>query len=202
MARYGKALIVGIGGAIGSGKSVVRDAFGVLGGWETVDCDTEAKALYFDPLVREKIKTLLHLDPLTDGRLDTRLLRSLLAEPGKGEVLEQIIHGALFDFLRQKSLETNGEVLLVESAILFSSGLAGLCDRTIAVIAPQEVRAERSGKRDIGKGADFFRGMEKRQELERKLLSDADYEVSNFGRHSVILQTEQIIKQILKYDRR
>lgn len=201
MAHYNNRLIIGLGGSIGSGKSVVREAFKVLNDWETIDSDKEAKSLYFDHKVRNELEAQLHIDPIVGEELDKGLLRSLLEEPDRKEILEHIIHRALFDLIKSRRASSTKDVLLVESAILFSSGLSVLCDKTIAVTAPEDVRRSRAEARDLEKGRDFFREMEKRQEQERKMLSDADYILHNYGHHSVILQTEQITKQILNYDR-
>ena len=193
-----KAVLIGLGGSIGSGKSVVREAFEALSGWEVIDSDAEAKKLYCDHAVRRELKQRLGIDPVDgEGRLDKALLTELLETEGKRETLEAVIHGALFDNLKRRTRETSSPVLLVESAILFTSGLAALCDTTIAVTAPREVRRERTLNRDRAKGEAFFEKMEARQEEERQMQEHAGYLVRNYGSHSIVLQTEKIITQIL-----
>ena len=194
----GQKPIIGLGGAIGSGKSVVRRAFGVLGGWRTVDCDAEAKALYFDPSVRDRIINRLGVDPVAvNGTLDKPALRRLLGDISSKQTLESIVHEALFRRLRSLRDEMpEGEVLLAESAILFTSGLSDLCFKTVAVLAPDSLRKGRVLDRDREKGEPFFEEMDKRQEQERKLLLEADFRVLNYDPHSVLLQVEKITKQI------
>ena len=190
-------LIIGLGGSIGSGKSVVREAFEVLSGWETVDSDKEAKELYFLPEVRRKLRDRLNFDPITGtGSLDKGTLRAALSDPAKRMTLEEIVHGTLFDRIRDRAAGSSAPAMLVESAILFSSGLARLCHRTIAVLAAGEVRRSRAEVRDADKGEAFFRMMDERQKKERQLLQGADYVIDNDGAQSLILQIESITSKI------
>lgn len=197
------SLIVGLGGGIGSGKSVVRKAFETLAGWETVDTDTVAKSLYLIPSVREEMLERLGVDPVTtDSRINKERLRELLRDEEKRMILEEIVHGTLFDMLKEQRAGSDSEVLLVESAILFSSHLSDFCDYTIAVLAPGETRRERTEAREAQNGREsgreFFVGMEERQKKEREMLVIADFTIENYGTHSIILSTEEIIRQIRK----
>ena len=196
-------LIIGLGGSIGSGKSVVRRAFEILSGWHTFDSDAEAKALYFDPEVRRSLIAELDTDPVTpEGTLDKAALRLLMNNPGHKAFLEKTVHTTLFRKLREvRAALPEREILLAESAILFTSGLAELCHATIAVTAPEEVRKGRVLERDKEKGELFFEEMENRQKQERIRLEEADYRILNCDPHSVLLQVDKITKQIDRYVR-
>ena len=202
MTRRERRIVVGLGGPIGSGKSRVRDAFRILGEWETIDSDALAKELYFREEVRDAIIIRLGKDPVDhSGLLDKATIGLLLRDKKQKRVLEEIVHTALFEEIERMRNKKKGGVLLIESAILFTSGLYELCDQTISVTAPSEIRRQRVLERDRQKGPAFFDEMEGRQELEKSLLGRSDFFVHNYERHSIIKQVEQITKQIEQYAR-
>lgn len=146
-------LIIGLTGPTGAGKTTVLRALGELG-CVCVDCD----ALYH---------RLLDTSPALVGELTDRFGKSILDNQGKVDrkalgktvfahpqsllELNAIAHrhvaAACISLIR--TAKAQGERAIVLDAIaLIESGLGALCDVTVAVTAPEEVRLRRIMARD------------------------------------------------------
>ncbi|MDO5035913.1 MAG: dephospho-CoA kinase [Porphyromonas sp.] len=192
--------VVGICGVIGSGKSLVRRIFEVLYELPTYDCDAKAKELYYHPTVRREIEQAFGEDPIdSDGRLRRDFLTSLLVQDTDRYRLEEINHRALFEDFEvwRKSQEVRSEVVVAESAILFSSGFYRVCDHTIMIEASETVRRERVKHRDRDKGEGFFEKISALQREEERLQREgADFKIDNDGDTALVPQVEYIFKQL------
>lgn len=138
-------------GGIGSGKSCVVRAFGVMG-VPSYDCDAAAKELYDrDPELLDAVVKLVGSDVLRDdGRLDRAALAGrIFADPSLLASLEALVHPAVIrDFEKWK--ESREEpVVVIESAILLEKQLpCKVYDYVLAVTAPEDVRIRRVVLRD------------------------------------------------------
>lgn len=148
--------LIGITGGIGSGKSHLCRALAERG-YPVYDTDSRAKWLIVNDLeVRTEMIDLFGPEIYDGDRYCTEKVASLVfAHPALLQQLNQIVHPAVLrDVERWASsspLSTPRSPLFVESALLFDSGLAALCDATVWVDAPLEVRIARAMRRD---GAD------------------------------------------------
>lgn len=193
-----RPIVLGITGGIGSGKSVVRRLLSLLLSAPSYDSDSRAKALYHEPSVRAQVTGLLGRDPIDEeGQLRKELLREGLADPRLRPRLEQIVHRAVERDFDAFAAGAASRYVLLESAILFTSGLCRSVDVTIRVEAGAEQRARRAAERDRAEGKQTFAAMEALQERERRLaLRDADYTIDNSGSASLIRQCEAILADL------
>ena len=141
------AMIIGVTGGIGSGKSTVLRAV-ARQGYRVYDCDREAKRIILeDDRVRKQMIALFGEEVYKDGVYQTSLVAAeVFANPDKLQQLNAIVHPAVAeDISNQQSAISNqqSDILFVESAILVSSGLAKLCDAVVLITAPEEERIER-----------------------------------------------------------
>lgn len=139
--------IIGITGPTGAGKTTALREIEKLGG-AVIDCD----AVYHDLLERDiALQGMLEsaFGPLRDesGAIDRKKLGTIVfGDPEKLAKLNTIAQTATV--LRTQELleeyRAKGRSLVAIDAIaLLESSLAKLCDATIAVIAPPEVRVQR-----------------------------------------------------------
>lgn len=193
-----RALVIGVCGGIGSGKSVVRRVLGLLLDCPTYDCDTRAKALYRDHVVRAEITSLLHEDPIDqDGRLKKELLTSALHDEHLRPQLEGIIHKAVREDFAHWLTESEEPYAILESGILFSSGMDRCVDCSIEVAADEALRSRRTQLRDRSHGATQYKSMSSLQHEEADLRDRlADYTIYNNGSDSLIYQCERILTEI------
>lgn len=140
---------IGVTGGIGSGKSTVCRVFSLLG-IPYYDSDAEAKRLMnTDSELAARIRSLLGPGAYTEQGLDRAYVSArVFGHPDRLQRLNAIVHPAVeHDFARWAEAQ-QAPYVIEESAILFESGADRLMDRTVAVVAPEEVRIRRVCRRD------------------------------------------------------
>ncbi len=137
--------MVGITGGIGSGKSTIAQGMTAYG-WTVVDTDALAKQLIVsDPDLRQSVTELLGEEAYQGEVYNTAYVASRVF--GDAHLLSRL--NALVHPVVARELQAmDNHRLLVECAILYESGLDQLCDKTIAVVAPMDIRVSRTMARD------------------------------------------------------
>ena len=143
-------MVVGLTGGIGSGKSTIARQLRMMG-YMVYDSDSQAKRIIVeDLLVRKQLIQLFGEEVFIDGVYQTNIVaQQVFADKCLLEKLNAIVHPAVrADIEKQKASMGVGELLFVECAILYSSGIHALCDRVVLVTAPEEIRLQRTIQRD------------------------------------------------------
>lgn len=140
---------VGLTGGIGSGKSTVAQLFAMLG-IAIYDSDLRAKELMRNNGdIRASIIALLGEQSYRDGDIDRAYIASrVFSDSALLLGLNAIVHPAVGEDFERWALTQSSPYVIMESAILFQSGLNKTVDKTIVVSAPQELRIERVCRRD------------------------------------------------------
>ena len=140
-------MILGITGGTGCGKTTLLNVIAEHGGL-ILDCD----AIYHELLTRDtlllnKIEARFP-GTVENGTLQRKKLGSLVFSDEKALLdLNAITHGAVkAEVIRR--LETRPKLAAIDAIALFEGGLAELCDLTVAVTAPAEIRVQRLMLRD------------------------------------------------------
>lgn len=138
---------VGITGGIGSGKSTVCRLFAARG-VAVYDSDTEAKRLMATTL-RPAIEARFGAGAFRDGVLDRAYLADIVFRDAQALAdLDALVHPAVLRDFEAWAAAQPGDYVILESAILFEAGLEHAVDRTVAVLAPVELRVRRTCRRD------------------------------------------------------
>lgn len=199
-------MIIGLTGGIGSGKSTIAQGLRQMG-YAVYDTDSEAKRLIVeDENVRTQMVQLFGNEVYANGVYQTALVaqrvftdRSLLAQ------LNAIVHPAVrADILRWATMQDSPSfrkglgvgICFVECAILYQAGFDALCDKVVAVTAPEEVRLARVLARDHST-IDKVRARMRAQEAERD-IERADIVINNDGKASIPTLCEEIIHLLNK----
>ena len=142
-------LVIGFTGPTGAGKTSALRALERLGGL-VLDCDAiYHELLRTDAALREAITDAFGPVFLPDGSLDRQRLGSVVfGDPASLARLNDIIFTYLPRELRCRMDESTAPVVGVDAINLVESGLARLCRRTVAVVAPAEERVRRIMARD------------------------------------------------------
>ena len=194
-------MIIGLTGGIGSGKSTIAQGLRQMG-YAVYDTDSEAKRLIVeDENVRTQMVQLFGNEVYANGVYQTALVaqrvftdRSLLAQ------LNAIVHPAVrADILRWATMQDSPSfrkglgvgLCFVECAILYQAGFDTLCDKVVAVTAPEEVRLARVLARDHST-IDKVRARMRAQEAERD-IERADIVINNDGQTLIPTLCEEII---------
>lgn len=170
---------VGITGGIGSGKSTVCRLFAQRG-IAVYDSDSRAKRLMTDDNgLRARIAGRFGAEAYADGVLNRAYLAAqVFSDAAARADLNAIVHPAVrADFAAWAERQTGAYVIL-ESALLFDAGFADSVDRTVAVLAPLELRVERTCRRD-GCDAEQVRRRIAAQTDDDTLRAKADYALVN-----------------------
>ncbi len=144
-----KKEIFGITGLTGAGKTTLLREIEKSGGF-VVDCD----ALYYEELAAkgELYRAVKEAFPAAfsrEGELDRgQLGRIVFENPGELEKLNEIIYTHFLKTVVLKAAGCRENIVALDAINLLESGLARLCDRTVAVTAPEEMRLGRIMARD------------------------------------------------------
>jgi dephospho-CoA kinase len=179
-------LKIGITGNIGSGKTTVSKIFEVLG-IPVFYADIEAKnCMINDPLLVDAIKkTFGDAAYLADGNLNRKYLADIVFNDDKES------HPAVFRaFDNWVAGIQNVPYVLKEAALLFESTSYKMCDYSLLVTAPINLRVARVTKRDQITRAQV-EAREAKQFTEERKRELADYIIDND-------ETRLIIPQVLK----
>jgi dephospho-CoA kinase len=186
-------LKIGITGNIGSGKTTVSKMFGVLD-IPVFYADTEAKGLMVtDPLLIAGIKnTFGDASYFADGSLNNKHIAHIVfSDDDELAKLNSLVHPAVFRaFDAWAATIKNAPYVMKEAALLFESASYKICDYTLLVTAPLELRIERVIGRDHITRAGV-EAREAKQLPEGKKRELADYILEND-------ETRLVIPQILK----
>ena len=140
-------MIIGITGGTGCGKTTALQTIAHLGGI-IIDCDK----VYHDLLQTDKamLCTIENRFPGTvkDEALDRKALAAIVFTDEQAlHDLNSITHGAVKSKVLEM-LEAKPDFAAIDAIGLFEGGLHTLCDVTVAVTAPEDVRVQRLMDRD------------------------------------------------------
>ena len=199
-------MIVGITGGIGSGKSTIAGQLREMG-YAVYDTDSEAKRLITeDAIVRQQIEQLFGSEAYTNGVYQTAwVAQRVFADKSLLAQLNAIVHPAVKEDIIRWAQHINEALpsyatsfqptpCFVECAILYQAGFNTLCDKVVAVTAPEEVRIDRVITRDHST-IEKVRARMRAQDLEQN-LQRADIVVNNDGTLPIAKLCETILQQI------
>ena len=174
----GRVPFVGLTGGIGAGKSEALKALERLGA-ATLSTDAVNHELLQTDEVRDLLVERLGAEVAPDGRID----RSAVAARVFGdEEQRKWLEGVIWPRVGQKVAEFREAVedapaAVVEVPLLFESGMESVFDKTIAVVADEDVRAERAAAR----GHELVEARTARQLTQDEKAQKADFVVVNDG---------------------
>ncbi len=191
--------VVGITGGVGSGKSYITRLF-ALHQVPILDADSLAKSIMkSDPEVRAFLHSQIGPEALRDGDINKEFISKRIFENPELRIkLNEEVHPRVA-VATEKWLEdmrqTNVPYAMREAAIMVESGSYRSLDLLIAVFSPKQLRIERLGK---------YRGytLEKTESImdaqlpDEELAKYADFQIFNNEEQSLILQVENIDKEI------
>ena len=142
-------IILGLTGGTGAGKTSALNAIRELGG-EVIDCDAVYhEMLDHDQELRNTINATFPGVFGPDGKLNRKKLgQEVFAKKERLDKLNAIVFRFLIPELEKRMESVPDGLYAIDAINLIESGLDRLCDRTIAVTAPTELRVRRIMARD------------------------------------------------------
>ncbi|WP_426668243.1 dephospho-CoA kinase [Mucilaginibacter sp. McL0603] len=189
-------LKIGITGNIGGGKTTVSKIFEILQVPVFYADDAAKKVMVEDLILIDELKTAFGTEAyFNDGELNRKHIADIVFN---NEIqlnkLNAIVHPAVFRaFDAWTATIKNAPYVMKEAALLFESSSYKMCDYSIMVTAPLELRIQRVMARN-GLTREEIENRNARQFSEEKKAQLADYVIRNDD-------TELVIPQVLKLHR-
>ncbi|MBO4853967.1 MAG: threonylcarbamoyl-AMP synthase [Oscillospiraceae bacterium] len=141
-------VMIGFTGPTGAGKTTALHVLERLGGI-VVDCDAlYAQMVESDEPLRSAISEAFG-DVFDGTRLNREKLgRIVFSDTAALERLNRIVYAHLSRELLHRIGASGAKAVGIDAINLFESGLASLCDRTVGLLAPVQMRIERIMARD------------------------------------------------------
>jgi len=185
----------GLTGNIGSGKTTVCDIFASFG-IPVFTTDIEARKLLKVPRIMKKIRKTFGENVMNGEKISSlKLAEVVFNDKEKLAKLNAIIHPETLKMFERWTKKQKGRPLVImESALLFESGLYKKLDYIITVTAPEKVRIKRVKLRNGISTAEIKKRMEN-QLGETKKIRRADFVIVNDGKRQL---KPQVIKAYVK----
>ena len=187
---------VGLTGGIGAGKTEALAALERLGA-ATLSSDAVVHELLAGEEARDELVRRLGPDVAPDGRVDRDAVAALVFErPDQREWLESYLWPRVGERMAAWRAELERRdppprAAVVEVPLLFESGMEPVFDHTIAVVADEDVRADRAGAR----GHAGLASRESRQLGQQEKAERAEFAVRNDGS---VEELERELSEVLR----
>lgn len=193
------AIIVGLTGGIGSGKTTVMKHIETLG-YKVYYADEAGKRIMEQPEMIRQVQNIFDEDVVDEsGYLDRKRIASIVFNnPDKLTELNAVIHPAVArDFDKCIAELGKNEIVVKESAILFESGAYKNCDFIVLITAPEPVRIKRVVERD-GISEEEVKNRINNQFSDAKKIKLSNFVVNNVDLTQTFFEIEMILKGILR----
>lgn len=155
-------IVLGITGAIASGKTTVAGMFAEAG-YPVLNADAVVHAIYRDPP-----PSIVGAFPgtITEGRVDRSKLAAMIADDPEAIVrLEAIVHPLVDQQINAFLIEQRARdvvLAVLEVPLLYETGTDRLCDKVLVTDAPPDIRAARVAERG-GMTPELYQRLQERQ---------------------------------------
>ena len=186
-----------ITGCIGSGKSVVSRMMNVLG-VPVYDCDSNAKRLMTeDAFIISELKRMFGEECYDDdGTLNRRYVASrIFTDKGNINRVNALVHPVVKRDFEEWATRQNSNVVAVETAILYESGMVESVDKVLVVWAEKETAIERTMERSGMNRVQVENRMNNQMGIDELLLM-SDYSLYNDGDEPLLPQVIGIIEEL------
>ena len=141
-------LKIALTGGIGTGKSYISRLFFSMG--IPVYCaDIEAKKLYYQSEVKQKVKDFFGKEIFTGEDIDLKKMAvEVFTDPDKLQFINRLIHPLIMQDFEHWAANLDTHTVIMESAIIFENKLEPFFDLIMVVDADENIRKERLKKRD------------------------------------------------------
>ena len=172
-------MILGITGGTGSGKTTLLDTVRKFGG-TVIDCDEVYHRLLKEDAALVNAISARFPGTVEDGVLQRKKLGAIVfSDKNALRDLDIITHSEVKNQVL-RHLELHPKLAAIDAIALHESGLAEICDVTVAVTAPMDVRLRRLMERDCI-SAEYAQSRIAAQPDEAWFRENCDYLLENTG---------------------
>ncbi len=192
-----RVMKLAITGSIGSGKSVVSRMMNVLG-VPVYDCDSNAKRLMVnDEFIVSELKRMFGDDCYEDdGTLNRQYIAScIFTDKQNIKRVNSLVHPVVKRDFESWATKQDSNVVAVETAILYESGIVESVDKVLVVWAEKETAIKRTIERS-GMSRLQVENRLKNQMSTDDLLLLSDYSLYNDGDEPLLPQVIELVEQL------
>lgn len=192
-----RVMKLAITGSIGSGKSVVSRMMNVLG-VPVYDCDSNAKRLMVnDEFIVSELKRMFGDDCYEDdGTLNRQYIAScIFTDKQNIKRVNSLVHPVVKRDFESWATKQDSNVVAVETAILYESGIVESVDKVLVVWAEKETAIRRTIERS-GMSRLQVENRLKNQMSTDDLLLLSDYSLYNDGDEPLLPQVIELVEQL------
>ena len=188
---------IGITGGIGSGKSVISRILKIMH-YPVYDSDYWAKFLMNnDKTIYKALTDKFGPETYSSEGINRPFLAQLIFNNKENlTFVNSIVHPAVSNHFLQWAEEQQSSIVFIESAILFSSGLNKIIDKTIYVDAPQEIRLQRAILRDNATTEAISARIKNQINGDKYARTHSDYIINNDNTSLLIPQIISILQNL------
>ncbi|MCZ2341453.1 MAG: dephospho-CoA kinase [Bacteroidales bacterium] len=191
--------IVGLVGGIGAGKSTAAALFAERGG-RVIDADKLGHAVLEEPATRAQIVARWGKEMIKpDGTVNRpAVARIVFDAPAERKALEQMVFPAIQQQAEQAIQMAQQDpairFILLDAAVMLEAGWNKICDHTVYVDTPRELRVARLAQRSGWTDAEIAAREAAQLALDRK-RSHADATITNTGsRQDLMHQIDELLQ--------
>ena len=186
--------LVGITGGIGSGKTFISRMFNSSEDFVVFNSDLCAKQILVENSeVIDFVKNKIGEKSYKDGIIQTKYISDVIFnDKRKLNELNKILHPKVLNEFEKFKLSNLNKIIIIESAILFETGIYLQTNYNILVKAPIKERINRVILRDKISKLDVLKRINS-QWKDSKKIGLADFVINNIDK----LETEKIVKQLI-----
>ena len=192
-------IIIGLTGQTGAGKSTVAKMLAKYG-CVHIDADILAKTvIQSSETVLNSLKEEFGTGIFKKDALDRKALaKKAFSSIKNTEKLNEITHPAVtkaIEKIIESQREKGAKAVIIDAIALIESGEDKMCDFTVAVVAPRDVRFERITKRDSITARQANERIDAQKD-ESFYTDNCTYTVRNYGEYSLEKELEPIIARL------
>ena len=187
-------LSIGLTGGIGSGKTFVTNILKSNFDIKFFDSDLSAKKIIRnDKSVKKSLILNFGEKCFINNQINTKFISEIVFNNSDElNKLNSIVHPIVFKDLEIFKLEYPDKIIVIESALLFESGMYLSNDFNILITSPIEIKLQRLIERDKRSKEDALKII-KSQWDDSKKIELADYVIENINK----LETEKNVKKLI-----
>jgi dephospho-CoA kinase len=188
---------IGITGGIGSGKSVISRILKIMH-YPVYDSDYWAKFLMNnDKTIYKALTDKFGPETYSSEGINRPFLAQLIFNNKENlTFVNSIVHPAVGNHFLQWAEKQQSSIVFIESAILFSSGVNKIIDKTIYVDAPQEIRLQRAILRDNASTEAISARIKNQINGDEYARTHSDYIINNDNTSLLIPQIISILQNL------
>jgi len=185
---------IGLTGGIGSGKTFIAEILKANFDIKIFDSDHSAKEIIQkNKLVKKSIILNFGKKSYIDDQINNKFISKIVFNnPDKLIKLNSIVHPLVFKDFEDFKLKYSEKIIIVESALLFESGMYLSNNINILVTSPLEIKLQRLIVRDKRNEEDVLKIINSQWDDSKKIKL-ADFVIENINK----LETEKKVKKLM-----